>query len=375
MAIFMNNQSKFILAKWEELIEKYELKMIFSRYTGDSYSSLFTNKYFLFSDKSVFLEESLFLDQKNCEEWPEKFGIEYKKEEPLDIYGIIVLGDLEVKGSVLNTCSDEGPSLLIDGNLSANNLLSGGAIISINGNGYIPGCAYGHYNHGELNIEKTLFTTLYIQDDHYMNVTKNKAKIIFSTYDDCLEEDEDDDFIIPKTIKRVLKEEIKKWKDIYKTVSSNKDVILEDKLINIKKTSSKRIKTKEDFIEAVKTKEIIKMSSVPKEILSDKDFVREMAKINPCVFDGLPNGWHLEAKFMLAALDCKNKNVLDYIFVLENIDERNEVIKKALEIDMKNIQLIKKEYINKDIIDFVEARYGEDKEWNILKEQLLSSQT
>ena len=78
MAIFMNNQSKFILAKWEELIEKYELKMIFSRYTGDSYSSLFTNKYFLFSDKSVFLEESLFLDQKNCEEWPEKFGIEYK---------------------------------------------------------------------------------------------------------------------------------------------------------------------------------------------------------------------------------------------------------------------------------------------------------
>ena len=117
------------------------------------------------------------------------------------------------------------------------------------------------------------------------------------------------------------------------------------------------------------------MSSVPKEILSDKDFVREMAKINPCVFDGLPNGWHLEAKFMLAALDCKNKNVLDYIFVLENIDERNEVIKKALEIDMKNIQLIKKEYINKDIIDFVEARYGEDKEWNILKEQLLSSQT
>lgn len=368
----MSNKNKLIIAKWEEIADKYELERVFSRYMGDNYNSLFEGRHFLFSDKSLYLEQSLFLDWKNCEEWLDQFGVKYEKEEPLDIYGIIVLGDLDVKGSVLNICSDGGPSLLIDGNLSANNLLSGGAIISINGKGYIPGCTYGYYNHGELNIEESLSTTLYIQEDHYMNVTKNKANFMFSTFNDYLEEDEeseDYDFIIPKSIKKVLNEEIKKWKDIYRTLSNDKDVIIESKIIKIKKTSSKRIKTKEDFINAVQSKEIIKMSSVPKEILSDKEFVLEMTKINPNVFDGLPSGWHLEARFMLAALECKNKNVLNYIFALENTDERNEVIKKAIEIDMKNIQLIKASYINKDIFNFAEELYGQNKEWNVLKGQ------
>lgn len=367
----MSAKNKFIIAKWEEIVEKYELERVFSRYMGSNYKSLFESRHFLFSDNSLSLEKSLFLDWKNCEEWLDQFGVKYEKEEPLDIYGIIVLGDLGVNGSVLNTCPDGGPSLLIDGNLSANNLLSGGAIISINGKGYIPGCTYGHYNHGELNIEESLSTTLYIQEDHYMNVTKNKAKVMFSTFDDCLEEgeSEDYDFIIPESIKKVLNEEINKWTDIYKVLSSDKDVIIESKIIKIKKTPSKRIKTKEDFINAVQTKEIIKMSSVPKEILSDKEFVLEMTKINPNVFNGLPNGWHLEARFMLAALECRNKNVLNYIFALENMDERNEVIKKAVEIDMENIKLIKAVYFNKDIFNFVEKLYSQNQEWKILKGQ------
>lgn len=368
----MNAKNKFIISKWEDVEDKYELKRIFSRYMSDNYKSLFEGKYFLISDKSASLEQSLFLDWKNCEEWLEQFGVEYEKDKPLDISGIIVLGDLEVKGPILNTCSDGCPSLFIDGNLSANNLLSGGTIISINGNGYIKGCTYGHYNHGELNIEKTLFTTLFIQEDHYMNVTKNKAKIIFSTFNDHLEEDEESggyDFIIPKSIKKVLNEGIRKWTDIYKTVSSNEDVILESKIIKIKKTSSKRIKTKENFINAVHTKEIIEMSSVPKDILSDKELLLEMTKINPYVFNGLPNGWHLESKFMLAALECKNKNVFDYIFALENTDERNKVIKKAVEIDMENMQLIKAFYINKDVFNFAEKLYGQNQKWNIIKGQ------
>jgi len=36
----VNAKNKFIIAKWEDIEDKYELKRVFSRYMSDKYKSL-----------------------------------------------------------------------------------------------------------------------------------------------------------------------------------------------------------------------------------------------------------------------------------------------------------------------------------------------
>ena len=66
--------------------------------------------------------------------------------------GTIVDGDLEVSGTIVNRDSDNGPFLLVTGNVHAKNLVAGGSEIVILGDLIVDEVIFGYYNHGSITV-------------------------------------------------------------------------------------------------------------------------------------------------------------------------------------------------------------------------------
>ena len=94
-----------------------------------------------------------------------------KGDLDLDEQGsIVVLGDLEVKGSIRNLDGDFGPLLMVSGELKAKNLVAGGSEIHVGGGAIIGNAVYGHYNHGTLLIAGDLKAKGVLCNDHSISV-------------------------------------------------------------------------------------------------------------------------------------------------------------------------------------------------------------
>lgn len=102
--------------------------------------------------------------------------IDWSKDWRAKHAGMIVTGNLTVKGDLLNTNINDGPFLLVCGNLSANNLLSGGGEICINGNAEVRDIVVGEYNDGVLTVRGELTCRLLIIDDHHTDIDTDKRK-------------------------------------------------------------------------------------------------------------------------------------------------------------------------------------------------------
>lgn len=105
-------------------------------------------------------------------------------EEDLDLdrldggyAGIIVEGDLQVKGNIENLDGDLGISLCVTGETSANNLIAGGSNVILKA-ANIKHFTIGHYNGGTLCIEN-LKTKATINFDHH-TIVKNTGEIEIS---------------------------------------------------------------------------------------------------------------------------------------------------------------------------------------------------
>lgn len=67
----------------------------------------------------------------------------------------VVVGDLNVNGSIINNGGDYGISLIVLGNVSAKNIIFGGSNVFISGDVKVSGYAVAFYNHGWSKIEGT----------------------------------------------------------------------------------------------------------------------------------------------------------------------------------------------------------------------------
>lgn len=81
------------------------------------------------------------------------------------IYGIIVDGDIHVKGDIID---DDYLYMYIKGTLRCDYLFSYNGHQTIRGDAYIRYGTYGEYNDGQLEIHGTLHTPYIITDDHAM---------------------------------------------------------------------------------------------------------------------------------------------------------------------------------------------------------------
>jgi hypothetical protein len=84
--------------------------------------------------------------------------------------GLVVKGNLDVAGNLVNENSNNGPFLLVGGNLHAKNVVAGGAFIAIQGDALIDELLLGHYNDGNISIAGTTRAALILSDDHAMTV-------------------------------------------------------------------------------------------------------------------------------------------------------------------------------------------------------------
>jgi hypothetical protein len=96
---------------------------------------------------------------------------------------IVIDGNLTVNGNIVNANMNDGKELVVLGNVSANNLIAGGAEINIQGTANIENTVLGHYNDGVLTIYK-LNANLYIRDDHYCDILVTDSVKTLIDYED-----------------------------------------------------------------------------------------------------------------------------------------------------------------------------------------------
>ena len=81
-------------------------------------------------------------------------------------YGICVLGNLKVNGSIVNRNCDGGPMLFVSGNVEADNLIVGGAPVLVNGITTLKNYLYAYHNHGGVCFGD-VSAKVVIVDDHF----------------------------------------------------------------------------------------------------------------------------------------------------------------------------------------------------------------
>ncbi|MCF6405490.1 hypothetical protein L3C95_21480 [Chitinophaga filiformis] len=120
----------------------------------------------------------------------------------IDYMGIVVVGDLHVKGSIINENTDGACSLIVLGNLKAKNVCVGGQIIYITGYIAVEEVLIGIYNHGELYSTSYVWCPLVISDDYHFDFSDHAAVKVLELYDE-----DDNDIIKEKLIEDFFDEE------------------------------------------------------------------------------------------------------------------------------------------------------------------------
>lgn len=119
-----------------------------------------------------------------------------------DYISIVVLGDLHVKGSIINENTDGACSLIVLGNLKAKNVCVGGQIIYITGYIAVEEMLMGVYNHGELYGNSYVWCPLVIADDYHFYFGEHAAVKVLE-----LHEPEDNELIREKLTDELFDEE------------------------------------------------------------------------------------------------------------------------------------------------------------------------
>lgn len=90
---------------------------------------------------------------------------------------LVVQGDLELGGDLVNRKGDFGPALLVLGKVRARHVVHGGAVWVIEGDVLASGIVVGHYNHGQMHVGGRLAAALLLSNDHHLAVIGDCAAI------------------------------------------------------------------------------------------------------------------------------------------------------------------------------------------------------
>ncbi|NEW06841.1 hypothetical protein GK047_12555 [Paenibacillus sp. SYP-B3998] len=148
------------------------------------------------------------------------------RDEPTGhtIAGLVIDGQLTVNGSIINSNLDWGPYLIVKGNCHAQNIVSGGAYIRIDGDATVEEAVYGSYNHGELTVGGKLETKIYINEDHCVSAIKGlSSSFAFVEREEARTYGEDDS--IPSKLKKLLTPTLLLWGDLWKTLCSGQSIV------------------------------------------------------------------------------------------------------------------------------------------------------
>jgi hypothetical protein len=217
--------------------EKYQLKkQLYPIFEGWNYENNLKNYLFLVADGDCEINGDLRLDYdgawtSDALDWRASLPIEGDeyRDDNYGIRGVIVTGNLTVNGSIINSNMNDGPFLLVMGNVTAHNLVAGGAYMQINGHANIRGVTYGHYNDGCIYVDGELSTTVFINQDHAFSygTLKNTQFCCDDMRTDSTEifQDDDGNYILSKKLRALLGDDILVWGDILDALCKGDEVL------------------------------------------------------------------------------------------------------------------------------------------------------
>ncbi|MBK8012611.1 MAG: leucine-rich repeat domain-containing protein [Deltaproteobacteria bacterium] len=97
------------------------------------------------------------------------------------VTGIRVAGDLTIEGCLINWENDFGPFLLVEGDLSAHAVATGGAKIVVRGSMRVAGDVCGVYNHGAIHVEGDL-TARAIMTQHRVETAGQQSAVRYEDW-------------------------------------------------------------------------------------------------------------------------------------------------------------------------------------------------
>ncbi|OQP68580.1 leucine-rich repeat domain-containing protein [Niastella populi] len=95
--------------------------------------------------------------------------------------GVIVHGDLTIKGILYQPDIDHGETLFVTGNVNAKSVNKGGAEFYILGNLAVEQTIYGYYNHGSLVVEGDTEAVTIFAEDHYFRFGGDVQGLVIDT--------------------------------------------------------------------------------------------------------------------------------------------------------------------------------------------------
>ncbi|MDP9766046.1 MULTISPECIES: hypothetical protein [Deinococcus] len=207
-----------IVNTFEQLSEKVNLRDVF-------YVPSYLDDYFFRPTSQLLIcEGDLVLDGDLRLDWGELNAL--APEGTWDLNVLVVFGDLILDGGLLNTDMDGGPVLLVQGNVKARNLISGGSDIIVMGNADISDVVFANYNHGYLEVKGQLSAGLLVMVDHSYDLEDLNVPVqIFE------EDDGDEDGGLPAHLVQInglLKRPVSDLDDLKTQIIEDGDVLNDD---------------------------------------------------------------------------------------------------------------------------------------------------
>lgn len=283
------------------------------------------NAYLFPTSKFILISGNLQLDHDLNLDWG-PFEVLFEKN-PNEISGLIVIGDLIINGDLLNTDIDNGPLLMVRGNLVANNLYSGGSTIIVGRDASVRDLVFGNYNHGELIVMNDLHVGMLVMRDHCFSAEKIQATHAVDD-DTDLEFDSEDASENLQRINDRLEVAIQDVDELGSYLSQRTSILKPGSRNTHKLKPTVFPTTAEEVILFVQTQQRVFSGDIPLQLHQDRDFMLRLCAMHPDIFSGLKNRWHLSADFMAAALDSGSLEVSNYIKFVEDQSTRQQLINK-----------------------------------------------
>lgn len=138
--------------------------------------------FFLISNENVYFEGNFYLDLYEDKEkkWLSNLlNLPLNEIEKIRIEGILINGNFSTKGTLINAEGDYGPYVFINGNVTCQSMLLGGAYVEINGNVKAQEVVMTSYNHGNFKCSGIIEAPIFIVDDHYTTFAERKNDLFY----------------------------------------------------------------------------------------------------------------------------------------------------------------------------------------------------
>lgn len=331
-----------IIDTFDRLNDKFRIKERFS-------TQQYLDEYFFRSDRHMMLiDGSHELSRDLILDWGRLEDLISEKSQKL--FGLVVLGDLAINGSMLNTNRDGGPVLLVEGNVVAHNLLAGGADIIVNQDANIREVILADYNHGFLTISKEAHAAVFIVHDHCYDVRDVHAR--FESVDRselrCVDDYDDDDPDLEEDVERwsrlnqLLTHPIADLEELRKDLEAGRCVVKKDAWSSHRSPPFWAPQSKEEVRAFLKQNAYLIAKDIPTSLQADREFMLELADKHKDVYRFLPNGWHLDPMFMEAAVRVGSRSVVSYVKFIKDEQQRDRLSRLISEKGLKG------EYENDD---------------------------